>query len=240
MQHWIGQRTVARRSAWVARVGARPPCPLVPLVGACCSGCAEGKGCRGEEEAHELVARVGANDLPAFSEDAYPWSVAEDMDRTIATLDGDLKRELASYLAAHGGTPSDAWIAISNRWGAFLPAWQAWWGKYREDWIAHLGPIVGEKKVPFDALVKELNGIVADVKAAQIPTTAAPVDLRSPLDKAGTAASEGFSNALQKVTDVLTQGGIYLLLGAGALAIVWYGGPVLLSRLAKGARKVRR
>jgi hypothetical protein len=210
---WTREQLVSGRAA---------RCPRTLLVGACCAGCAAGKGCEAEEE----LARVGAG-APAFQESAYPWSVAEDMDRQVETLRVDLEKGLAAALQQEPGGNA-TWAALSTEWGAFYPAWRAWWDKYRDDWIAHLGPITGEKKVPFDELVTRFGIVLGHAKEAGVTTSAVATDTRSPVERGLEETGKSIGTGLGTALDALGQGLVWVGVALAGGLVLYLAGPPLL------------
>lgn len=215
-----------------------PVLPVTPLLAParavvghkdCCGSCSSGGVC---ETSCDSRPRVGQLEAPPLEEEAYPWSTAVEFDKKIETLYADIKKTLAAH---PDGTAELA--ALSQEWGVFYPAWQAWWGQYKNDTIAHLGPITGEKKTRpggFDDLVKRYAKVLDLAKAAGVETSETPLDTRSPVAKAGDALTQGASDAAAVVGQVL----VYTLAAGvviGGALLAWPYVLPLFGRLRKAA-----
>ena len=223
---WVNQARVQSRNGWVATM-PQPSCPLTALVGACCSGCAQGKGCKAEDEAPH--AHVGdAISAPAFQEEAYPWSLAEEMAANVERLNSDLATALKQ---TPQGSPE--WVAMTTEWGTFYPAWRQWYDSYHSDWKASILPISGPIKPQFDDFVKRFADAIMHAKTLGVQTTATPTDIRTGFGKVLDSASSGLQSGAQKIADVLTQAGFYVVVGGVVLLGLYIAGPSLVSYARK-------
>ena len=221
---WVNQSRVVARHGWVATM-PRPSCPLTALVGACCSGCAEGRGCSAEEELpHAHVGEVSTAEWG----DAYPWSLADEMNGQVERLNSDLATALKQ---TPGGSPE--WVAMTTEWGTFYPAWRQWYDTYRNDWKASILPISGAIKPQFDDLVKRFNDAIAHAKTLGVQTTAAPTDTRTGIRKVIDSASQGIQSGSEAIANALTQAGFYVAVGGAVLLGLYIAGPSLISYARK-------
>jgi hypothetical protein len=206
-------------------------CPLTPLVGACCSGCAEGKGCSGESEIKQAAAEIqgtaGVGELPGWSEKALPWSKVEEFDAEVRKLDTDVRAK---------GNPGMqfAWqVEVLGFW----PRWRAWFDATKESWFNLFGgmAITGPTLKAFEDYRHEFNSILQQFKAAGLQTGTEAIDTtdKSPveqgLEEGGKGLGEGVGTALSTLGQGIVYLGLFVALGAG----LYLGGPVLVRRLAR-------
>lgn len=217
---WIQQEKRRQQGGWVSAM-PRPGlassrgqgCPLVGLVGACCSGCAEGKGCAAKDDphVHEAVAqRVGAEGLPMS---------------TVTALDAEIQ---------HFNT--DVWKAGPNTkasWAEFYPAWNAWLQavKNRPQPIFGFGFdfIAGENVDAFNALAQRYNLILVKASEEGVQSSAKPYDSASPFEKGLEAAGEGAGSAAAAGLEVVK----WTAIAGGVLLVLYFGGPLVLGKLAR-------
>lgn len=214
---WIAQEKRRAQGGWVAAMptsrlasahARAQACPLVGLVGACCKGCAEGKGCAAKEEIEHAHAQVGFIVLVAY------WSDAKALNEEIQKLD-----------VAIAGIPQ-----LQGQWKIWYAAWNKW---FASDPSGILGTLEGKDYDDFKTFQLTYNNFLAKVTEIGYVTSAAPVDTRHPVEKAGDSASKGATDAISGVVGTLTTVLAWTAV-AGAVGLVLYiGGPVLVSRLRK-------
>jgi hypothetical protein len=204
---WVSAMPVQAAHVGYARRAAQ--CPLVGLVGACCQGCAEGKGCSGKEEIeHAHAQHVGFIALVAY------WDDAKKLNEEIQKLD-----------AAMAGIPQ-----LQGQWGPFYASWQKWFADDPSGW---LGTLEGKDYDDFKGFQLGYNNFLAKVTEIGFITSAAPVDTRHPVEKATDSATKGAEDAIGGVVGTLTTVLTWTAI-AGAVGLVLYvGAPILVARLSK-------
>ncbi len=237
MNHALHRRT--RQTHWVSNapvirlrplVGAAARCPLVPLVGACCSGCAHGGSCQGEDELRHEMGRsmVGLFD---FIEKAMPWSEAETLNAQAEQLNADLTAGLKAALVAEPGGNA-TWADITSSWGTFYPEWKAWFAEKKDSPAGTFG-LVAENLERFKAFASAFDLARQKAVDAGVKTSVKATDLRSPiaqgLESAGQGLGSGISSALDTLGQGLVWGGILL---AGGLVLYLAGPPLIAKVLA--------
>lgn len=206
-------------------------CPLVGLVGACCSGCAEGKGCGAKEELHAhaaVQARVG--------ETAIPW---DDVEKTNATID-HVQEAAATLAGAPQGSPEFQRFML---WSLFYSTWHIWYvatkAEAESQWTFTPGVKIvhGPNADTYKTLVLAFNEQLAALDALQVKASADPIDTRSPAGKAFDATVKGVldgtGGALGGIATVLTYAAVAGVVGLG----LYFAGPPLLSLIMRKGKK---
>jgi hypothetical protein len=199
-------------------------CPLMPLVGACCSGCAEGHGCDASAKL-EAAAQNGA--LPRVGETGYPWAEAVEFNGEVQKLN----------VAMAGAGPS-----LQIQWTGFYAGWQQWYAEHDQNF--HYFGMTGETVVEFDEYRKTYNVLLEKAVTGGLATTAKPIDFKSPVERGLESAGEGLGEGLGKIgsaaTDALagvagavTTGLAWVAIAGGVGLVLYFGVPILVTRLAR-------
>lgn len=244
---WVQHAKRREQGGWVssmpvaALVGARraqaAACPLVGLVGACCSSCAEGKGCAAKEELEHHAHQVGAITfewrVPSFTETAIPW---DDVEKANVAIE-----HVQAVVPALDGFPAGSPEANRRElWKTFWRDWVTFYGeaKVHQDSIpgTDSGFIAGPRADAYKLLATRFNDQLESLKAMKVADLAGPIDTRSPAGQAFDAAVDAAA------------GGAGELAGAGLAVVKWaaiagavglglyFGGPLLFGALMR-ARK---
>jgi hypothetical protein len=192
-------------------LATRQACPLTPIVGACCSACAHGKPCEGEEEIRAIVAG-----LPGFIEEGRAWTQVEGTAEDISKLGADLAVKAPELLPEYD---------------AFVRDWGVWFAAHKDrSWIEDVtfAPhiIAGDVLAQYLALVARYTAIRNKLVAMGVTPTAPETD-KTIADRALGSIGQGAVDALGGIAKV----GVYLAVGLGAAALIWFGAPILLKKV---------
>ncbi len=228
---WVSAMPVAAHVGYArARAAA---CPLVGLVGACCKGCAEGKGCAAKDEIEHKHAQVGISfewRVPSFTETAIPWDEVEKANAAIVHV-----QEVVPALDAFPpGSPE------ANRrelWKTFWRDWVTFYGeaKVHQDSIpgTDSGFIAGPRADAYKVLAIRFNDQLESLKAMKVADLAGPIDTRSPAGQAFDAAVDAAAGGAGKIAGAGLEAVKWIAIAGAAGLLLYFGAPLLLSRLGR-------
>lgn len=243
---WVQQQSRRAQGSWVAGMPApelvgygrkrAEGCPLVGLVGACCSGCAEGRGCGAAEEieahhAHQDAVGISFEwHVPSFTETAIPW---EDVEKARVAVE-----HVQSVVGALDGFPPGSPEANRRElWKSFWRDWVTWYGdaKVHLDMIPFTDApfIAGGRADAYKELMLRFNDQLESLKAMKVADLAGPVDTRSPAAQAFDGAVDAAAGAAASAAGALTTGLVWVAVAGVALLALYFGGTLLLARYAK-------
>lgn len=185
-------------------------CLVAGVGGACCSSCAEGKGCEGEKS---KVAAVGRS---------TPNSEINDFDASVQLLDADIAKHKPPQGDALG---TSNWAALNHKMNGFLLRWGQWKTAQRDDWWWG-----DDDEASLAALKSEFNQILADFKGfVQGQTTVQPVDPSPPPLEEEEKEEAEKGSAGQQILDTVKTMWWVAFIGAGLYVLV----PALAPRVAR-------
>jgi hypothetical protein len=238
---WIQQQSRRQQGGWVATM-PRPglasrrgqACPLVGLVGACCSGCAEGKGCGAKEEiAHAHGANVGISfewRVPSFSETAIPWDEVEKANAAIVHV-----QEVVPAL--DGFPPGSPEANRRELWKTFWRDWVTFYGegKSHQDAIpgTDSGFIAGPRADAYKLLAIRFNDQLESLKAMKVADLAGPIDTRSPAGQAFDAAVDAAAGGAGAVAGAGLEVVKWAAIAGAVGLVLYFGAPLLIARIWK-------
>lgn len=237
---WVAQDKRRMQGGWVAampaprlQVSRGQGCPLVGLVGACCSGCAEGKGCSGTAELEHKHAQVGITfewRVPSFTETAIPWDDVEKANVAITHV-----QEVVPAL--DGFPPGSPEANRRELWRTFWRDWVTFYGeaKVNQDSIplTDSGFISGPRADAYKVLISRFNDQLESLKAMKVADLAGPVDTRSPAGKAFDDAVDAAAGGAGKLAGAGLEAVKWLAIAGGVGLLLYFGGPLLIARLAR-------
>ncbi len=252
---WLAQSKRVSQGRWVASV-PKQTCPLTPLVGACCSGCAHGGSCTGEDELRVEMGRQMVGDArsqlqagrPPVLKSCPPGQV---WNGTACVLlpgnpigihvgaEGILWSEVEATGNAIGQLGADVPLktpALTPEYDAFVKDWGAFVQANQEkSWLenAALAPhfISGAPLAQYKALVERYNALRAKFVAMGGATTAPTATTASPFDQAVTSSQSAIGSGVSEALGNVAAIGVYVGVGLAAAALLYLAAPLVLRKV---------